>query len=309
MTLRLDQAYERETRMTIAISGSSGLIGSALVHALSAEGCVIKHLVRREARAENEITWNPTRGEIDAPRMNGVDAVVNLSGEKLDQRWTDDVKQRIRDSRVQGTMLLARTVASLSPKPRVMVSGSAIGIYGNRGDELLDESSTLGDGFLASVCRDWEAATKSAEDAGVRVVHSRTGIVLAKHGGALTRMATPFKFGVGGRLGSGQQWMSWIALSDVVGAIRLALTNDALRGPMNVVAPNPVRNEEMTGALSRELHRPAFFPVPRVALKVVLGEMADEAVLASQRVVPGALQSAEYAFVLPALEQALASIL
>ena len=190
-----------------------------------------------------------------------------------------------------------------------MVSGSAIGIYGDRGDEVLDESSTLGDGFLASVCRDWEGATKLAEDAGVRVVHSRTGIVLAKEGGALPRLTTPFKFGVGGRLGSGQQWMSWIALADVVGAIRHALMNDTMRGPMNLVAPNPVRNDEMAEALSRELHRPALFPVPRLALKMLLGEMADEAVLASQRVAPKALESARYSFSLPTLERALASIL
>lgn len=295
--------------MTIAISGSSGLIGSALVHTLSGEGHVIKHLVRRDARNAMEISWNPTRDEIDAARLNGVGAVINLAGEKLDQRWTPDVKQRIRQSRVRGTALIARTVASLAEKPRVLVSGSAIGIYGDRGDELLDESSTLGEDFLASVCKEWEAATKPAEDAGVRVVHSRTGIVLAKDGGALARMTTPFKLGVGGRLGSGQQWMSWIALADVVGAIRHALMHETMRGPMNLVAPNPVRNEEMTEALSRELHRPALLPVPRLALKLLLGEMADEAVLASQRVVPRALESARYSFALPTLEQALASIL
>jgi uncharacterized protein (TIGR01777 family) len=300
---------EPAARMTIAISGSSGLIGSALVRALSADGHVLKHLVRRAARGDDEIAWNPMRGEIDAPRLNGVDAVINLAGEPLDQRWSDDVKQRIRDSRVQGTTLLSRAIASLSSRPRVMVSGSAIGIYGNRGDELLDESSTVGDDFLAIVCKEWEAATKVAEDAGVRVVHSRTGIVLAKEGGALSRMLTPFKFGVGGRLGSGAQWMSWIALADVVGAIRFALTSESMRGPMNLVAPNPVRNEEMTAALSRELHRPAFLPVPRFALKLILGEMADDAVLASQRVAPAALQSAAYTFALPTLEQALASIL
>jgi uncharacterized protein (TIGR01777 family) len=295
--------------MTVAISGSSGLIGSALVHALSGDGHVVKHLVRRAARDDSEIAWSPTRGEIDAERLGDVDAVVNLAGEKLDQRWTDDVKRRIRDSRVQGTQLLSRALASSSSKARVLVSGSAIGIYGDRGDELLDESSAPGDDFLATVCREWEAATKPAEDAGRRVVHARTGIVLAEQGGALPRMAMPFKLGVGGRLGSGRQWMSWIALADVVGAIRFALTNDAMRGPMNLVAPNPVRNEEMTEALSNELHRPALFPVPRFALKVVLGEMADEAVLASQRVAPTALQRAGYAFALPTLPQALASIL
>jgi uncharacterized protein (TIGR01777 family) len=309
MTTRLDQQGEREARMTIAISGSSGLIGSALVHALSTEGHVIKHLVRRAARGDSEIAWSPTRGEVDASRLEGVDAVINLAGEKLDQRWTHAVKREIRDSRVQGTALLARAIASLSPRPRVMVSGSAIGIYGDRGDELLDESSGLGSGFLAEVCKEWEAATRPAEDAGVRVVHSRTGIVLAKHGGALQRMVMPFRFGVGGRLGSGRQWMSWIALPDVVGAIRYALTHESIRGAMNVVAPDAVTNGRMTEALSHELHRPALFPVPRFALNVILGEMADKAVLASQRVAPKTLESAGYAFALPTLERALAAIL
>lgn len=295
--------------MKVAISGSSGLIGSALVHALSSEGHAVKHLVRRAARDETEIGWNPEHGEIDARGLAGIDAVVNLAGEKLDQRWTDDVKREIRDSRVKGTTLIARTIASLEPRPRVLVSGSAIGIYGDRGDEVLDEQSVPGDGFLAEVCREWEAATRPAEDAGIRVVHSRTGIVLAREGGALPRMATPFRFGVGGRLGSGKQWMSWVAIQDMIGALMYALTNDAMRGPMNVVAPNPVRNEGMTEALSRELHRPALLPVPRAALKIVLGEMAEEAVLASQRVVPSALQAAGYAFTLPLLEQALAAIL
>lgn len=300
---------EERNASVIAISGSSGLIGSALVHALSSDGHAIRHLVRRRARDESEISWDPQRGEIDAVRLNGVDAVINLAGEKLDQRWTDEVKQRIRESRVKSTDLIARTLASLSSKPRVLVSGSAIGIYGDRGDEVLDESSSLGDGFLASVCKDWEAATRPAEDAGIRVVHSRTGIVLAKDGGALPRLVMPFRFGVGGRLGSGQQWMSWIAIADVVGAIRHALTTDTMRGAMNLVAPNPVRNEEMTEALSHELHRPALLPVPRVAMKLMLGEMADAAVLASQRVEPKALRAAGYSFALPVLEQALAAIL
>ena len=306
MTTRLDQANER---MTIAISGSSGLIGSALVHALSAEGHVIKHLVRRAARDETEVSWDPQRGEIDASRLTSVDAVINLAGEKLDQRWNDDAKQRIRESRVKGTALISRAFAALTPKPRVMLSGSAIGIYGDRGDDVLTESSKLGDDFLASVCKEWEAATQPASDAGIRVVHSRTGIVLAKDGGALPKLVMPFRFGVGGRLGSGEQWMSWVALTDVVGSIRHALTHESLRGAMNLVAPNPVRNEEMTQALAHELHRPALLPVPRVAIKILLGEMADAAVLASQRVEPRALRDARYVFALPTLEQALAAIL
>jgi len=293
----------------IAISGSSGLIGSALVHALSREGHVIKHLVRRAARDETEVSWDPQRGEIDATRLTGVDAVINLAGEKLDQRWTDDVRQRIRESRVKGTALIARTIAALTPKPGVMLSGSAIGIYGDRGDDVLTESSTLGDDFLAAVCKEWEAATQPASDAGIRVVHSRTGIVFSKDRGALPKLVMPFRFGVGGRLGSGEQWMSWVALTDVVGAMQHALAHESMRGAMNLVAPNPVRNEEMTQALSHELHRPALLPVPRVAIKILLGEMADAAVLASQRVEPRALRDARYIFALPTLEQALAAIL
>jgi uncharacterized protein (TIGR01777 family) len=293
----------------IAISGSSGLIGSALVHALSREGHVVKHLVRRAARDETEVSWDPQRGEIDATRLTGVDAVINLAGEKLDQRWTDDAKQRIRESRVKGTALIARTIAALTPKPGVMLSGSAIGIYGDRGDDVLTESSTLGDDFLAAVCKEWEAATQPASDAGIRVVHSRTGIVFSKDRGALPKLVMPFRFGVGGRLGSGEQWMSWVALTDVVGAMQHALAHESMRGAMNLVAPNPVRNEEMTQALSHELHRPALLPVPRVAIKILLGEMADAAVLASQRVEPRALRDARYIFALPTLEQALAAIL
>lgn len=309
MTTRLDQKNEPDARLTVAISGSSGLVGSALVHALSANGHVIKHLVRRAVRDESEISWQPLAGEIEASRLNGVDAVINLAGEKIDQRWTDEAKGAIRESRVKGTALLARAVAHLPRKPRVLVSGSAVGIYGDREDEQLDESSTLGDDFLASVCKDWEAATAAAEQAGIRVVHSRTGIVLAKGGGALQRMATPFRLGVGGHLGSGRQWMSWIAIADVVGAIRHALINESIRGAVNLVSPNPVRNDEMTAALSKELHRPALFPVPRLALKLVLGEMAEGAVLASQRVVPSVLRRSGYEFALPTLEQALAAIL
>jgi uncharacterized protein (TIGR01777 family) len=293
----------------VAITGSSGLIGSALVHSLTTGGYVVRHLVRRPARDESEVAWDPQRGTIDTRGLAGVDAVVNLAGEKIDQRWNDDVKERIRSSRVKGTTLLAATLASLDPKPRVLVSGSAIGIYGDRGDDMLDESSATGDDFLASVCKEWEAATDAAGDAGIRVVHSRTGIVLAKESGALPRMTMPFRFGVGGKLGSGEQWMSWIAITDVVGAIMHALTDESMHGPMNLVAPNPVRNEEMTQALAHELHRPAMLPVPRVAMKVLLGEMGEAAVLASQRVSPRALITAGYQFALPTLEQALAAIL
>jgi uncharacterized protein (TIGR01777 family) len=278
---------------TIAISGSSGLIGSALSRALTADGHTVKPL---------------KRGRIDAAALAGADVVVNLAGEKIDQRWSSSVKREIRASRVNTTTLIAESIATLPQKPRVLLSGSAIGIYGDRGDETLDESSSLGDDFLASVCREWEAATKPASDAGVRVVHLRTGIVLAKEGGVLARLLTPFRAGVGGRLGSGNQWMSWIAIADHVRAMRF-LMDAAVSGPVNLVAPNPVTNAELTTALANELHRPAVFPVPKFAMKLVFGEMADVAVMASQRVLPRRLPQAGFNFTMPELGNALAQIL
>lgn len=309
MTTRQDEVHESEPRRTIAISGSSGLIGTALAAALARDGHVVKHLVRREARGMNEIVWHPEQGQIDAARLEGVDVVVNLSGEPLDQRWNSDVKRRIRESRVKATTLLATTVASMKRKPSAMLSGSAVGIYGNRGDELLDERSAAGNGFLAEVCREWEASTRAADDAGVRVVHLRTGLVLARQGGLLAKLLTPFKLGLGGKLGSGDQWMSWIALDDWVGALRFVLATDDVSGPVNMVAPNPSRNVEFTRAVANELHRPAAIPVPAFALKVAFGEMANEAALASQRAAPAALLRAGYDFTFPTLDQALASIL
>lgn len=300
----------RSDRATsIAITGSSGLVGSALSRALEAQGKRVLHVVRREARSDSEIAWNPVRGEIDARRLEGVDAIVNLAGENLAQRWSDDVKRRIRDSRVQSTTLLARTIANLDAQPRALLSGSAIGIYGDRGNLELDESSTLGSDFLSSVCKEWEAATVAASNASVRVVHLRTGIVLAKHGGALEKMMLPFKFAVGGKIGSGQQWLSWIALSDIVRALMFLLDQERVSGAVNLVAPNPVTNEEFTRTLGDVMHRPSFFAVPRTALKIVMGEMADDTVLASQRAKPARLASAGFAFELPGLEQALRAVL
>jgi uncharacterized protein (TIGR01777 family) len=277
----------------IAIAGSHGLIGSALLRALEADGHVVKRLARDERNPE---------------ALRGVDAVVNLAGAKIDQRWTPAAKQEIRASRVETTSRLARMIAALPDGPRVFLSGSAIGIYGSRGDELLDENSSLGDDFLASVCKEWDAAAAPAASAGARVVNLRTGIVLSKEGGALARMLTPFRMGVGGKLGSGKQWMSWIALADIVRAISFLISAD-VRGPVNLVAPSPARNEELTQALSNELHRPSMFSVPRFALKIAFGQMGDEAVLASQRVIPRRLLDAGFQFTLPTLEQALASVL
>ncbi|MEO6878628.1 MAG: TIGR01777 family oxidoreductase, partial [Gemmatimonadaceae bacterium] len=274
MTISVLQSHESWARMVIAISGSSGLIGSALVRALESHGHEIRPIVRRAPRTPLEISWNPEQGTIDAARLNGADAVIHLAGENIAQRWTHDVKRRIRDSRVHGTTLIAQTLASLDPMPRVLVSGSAIGIYGDRGDETLDESSAPGTGFLADVCREWETATAAAASAGIRVVTVRTGLVLSHSGGALAKLLPLFRLGLGGKLGTGQQWMSWIALADYVEAIGLFLRNDQLAGPFNLVAPNPVTNAEFTRVLGRVLGRPEFMSVPRFALQLAMGEMA-----------------------------------
>jgi uncharacterized protein (TIGR01777 family) len=277
----------------IAIAGSHGLIGSALLRVLEADGHVVTRLARHEQNPEV---------------LRGVDAVINLAGAKIDQRWTPSAKAEIRSSRVETTSRLAKMIAALPDGPRVFLSGSAIGIYGSRGDQLLDETSTLGDDFLASICKEWEAAASPASAAGVRVVNLRTGIVLSKNGGALARMLTPFRFGVGGKLGSGKQWMSWIALADIVAAISFLLSAD-VRGPVNLVAPSPATNEQLTHALSNELHRPSMFSVPKFALKIAFGQMGEEAVLASQRVLPRRLTEAGFQFRFPTIEQALASAL
>ncbi len=296
----------RTGTLTVVISGASGLIGSRLTRTLEASGCVIRRLVRRQAREPLEFSWDPAHGSIDPAALEGAHAVVNLAGENLAQRWTRDTMRRIRDSRVQGTSLLAGALASSAPpKPLVFLSGSAIGIYGNRGDEVLDESSAPGGGFLAEVCREWEAATTPASDAGVRTVHLRTGLVLASSGGALAKMLWPFRLGMGGAIGGGRQWMSWIALDDWVAAIALLLRSDQIAGAVNVVAPNPVTNAEFTRTLAQVLRRPAVFNVPRFALKLALGQMADETILASQRVRPARLMSARFEWAYPALESAL----
>jgi uncharacterized protein (TIGR01777 family) len=292
-------------RMTIAISGSTGLIGSAAVRGLEQRGHLIRRIVRHAARSDSEISWDPERKTIDTARLNGVDAVINLAGETLSQRWSEKVKLRIRESRVDGTTTLANAIASLETKPQALLSGSAMGIYGQRGDETLDESSPLGDDFLASVCKAWEAATEPAAAAGVRVVNLRTGLVISPNGGALERILPPFRLGAGGRLGSGRQWMSWIALGDYVSALAFLIDNASIAGPVNMVAPNPVTNEEFRRVLARVLRRPAIFHVPRAALTFALGEMAEATVLASQRVRPRRLLEAGFTFSSPTLEAAL----
>ena len=289
----------------ILISGASGLIGSALVRALRSENRDLKRLVRRPASRPDEVSWYPERGEIDPRAMDGVEAVVNLAGENLSQRWTTGARRRIRDSRIQSTTLLARAMAQANPRPRVLVSASAMGIYGTHRDDPVDESAALGDDFLATVCKEWESSARQASDAGVRVAFSRTGLVLARDGGVLARILLPFRLGIGGRLGSGRQWMSWIARTGVVGALRFMIDNESLAGPVNVVTPNPVTNAEFTDVLGRVLGRPTFTMVPAFALKLALGQMAEDTALASQRVVPRRLREAGFQFELPALEAAL----
>ncbi|HEX7242851.1 MAG TPA: TIGR01777 family oxidoreductase [Longimicrobiaceae bacterium] len=294
----------------VAVTGASGLIGSALVRALRAEGRRVVRLVRsRPQPGSGDVAWDPERGEIDAAGLEGVDAVVHLAGENVAQPWTAEAKRRIRESRERGTRLLARALAGLSDRPGVLVSASAIGFYGDRGDETLDESSGPGGGFLAEVCEGWEAAADPARDAGVRVVHPRIGVVLTPQGGALAKLLVPFRLGVGGKVGSGRQWMSWVALEDVVEALRFALREDALSGPANLTAPSPVTNEEFTRVLGRVLHRPTLFAVPGAALKLVMGQMAEEALLAGQRVLPRALLDAGFEFRHPELEGALRAAL
>lgn len=301
----MQHAREPSSRLVIAITGSSGLVGSALARSLVASGHTVRPIVRRSPASPNEIGWDPDRGSIDATRLEGAQIVINLAGENIAQRWTGDVKRRIRESRVHGTTLLAKTIISLATKPRALLSGSAIGIYGDRGDELLDETSAPGNDFLASVCKEWEAATMPAADAGIRVVTLRTGIVLAREGGALAKMLMPFRLGVGGRLGSGRQWMSWIALEDYVRATELLISTDTVAGPVNLVGPNPVTNADFARLLGYVLRRPAMMPVPRFVMKLALGNMIDDTVLASQRVRPRRLVDTRFEFNFPTAESAL----
>jgi uncharacterized protein (TIGR01777 family) len=296
--------------MDVLVTGSSGLIGTALVRGLRAAGHRPVRLVRGEATEPDAVTWDPVAGTIDRARLDGAEAAVNLAGAGIgDHRWTTEYKRIIRTSRLSSTQLLARTLASLEPRPRVLLSGSAIGIYGDRGDEPLTEQSELGTGFLADVARDWEAATGPASEAGIRVAHLRTGIVLSKEGGALKKMLPLFKLFVGGRFGSGEQWQSWIAIDDEVGAILHLLEHD-VAGPVNVTAPNPVTNADFAKTLGRVLDRPAAVPVPAFGPKLLLGgELADSLLFDGQRVLPTVLESSGYSFQHPELEGALRAVL
>ncbi|HEY8484685.1 MAG TPA: TIGR01777 family oxidoreductase [Longimicrobiales bacterium] len=298
--------------MKVAITGSTGLIGSALVEALGGAGHTITRVARRRGVAGEGgvVTWQPGRREIDAAGLEGHDAVIHLAGEPVVGWWTARKKARIRESRVRGTRLLSETLARLTRPPRVLVSASATGFYGNRSpEEPLDESSAPGAGFLAGVALEWERATAAAEAAGIRVVHARFGLVLSPKGGALAAMLPVFRLGLGGRLGSGRQVWSWITLEDVVAAVAHVLAAEQVAGPVNFVSPNPVTNAEFTRVLGRVLGRPAFFAVPAPAARLLLGEMADEMLLAGARVVPRKLLDSGYRFLHPELEAALRSIL
>lgn len=295
--------------MRIAVTGSSGLIGGALCAALNTAGHQVVRVVRHTPLA-GEIGWDPDAGTVDSSGFDGVDAVVHLAGAGIaDERWTDERKRQILESRTDGTDLLSRTLAGLDRRPAVLLSGSAIGYYGDRGDEVLTEESEPGDGFLSRVCQAWEAATAPAEDAGIRTCHLRTGIVQSADGGALAKTLLPFKLGIGGRLGSGQQWWSWISIDDQVRAIMHLLGAD-VSGAVNLTAPVPVRNIEFTKALGRELARPTVLPIPSIGPRLLLGkELAQILLYESQRVAPTVLEHSGYAFRHRTIDDCFASVL
>lgn len=295
----------------VAVTGAGGLIGSALSRRLTADGHRVSRLVRRAA-GPGEVSWDPVTGRLEPGQLDGMDAVIHLAGENVGARWTAARKHQIKSSRIQGTRLLSEAIARARRRPGVLVSASAIGIYGSRGDEVLTENSPAGDAaldFLAEVGREWEAAAEPARASGVRVIHPRFGLVLSPAGGALKKMLLPFRLGLGGRLGSGTQWMSWISIDDVVGAILHVLLTESFSGPVNLVAPEPVRNRDFTAILGRVLSRPTPFAVPAAALHLTLGEMATYTLLASARVLPKRLLAAGYRFEHPDLDTALRHLL
>jgi uncharacterized protein (TIGR01777 family) len=301
--------------MKILVTGSTGLVGTALVSALARDGHTVCRLVRPQSTVSMEtkdgfnVAWNPATGELGGAGV-GPDAVVNLAGAPIgDGRWTAERKGVLGSSRIASTRALVNALGKMNARPKVLVSASAIGIYGSRGDELLTEESKQGGDFLAGLTHEWEAEALKAEALGIRVVLARFGIILAREGGALAKIMLPFKFGAGGKLGSGKQWMSWVALGDVVGVLRSTIENASMRGGVNVVAPQPVRNEEFTKVLAKILNRPALFPAPAFALRLALGEMADALLLSSQRVLPQVLEKNGYRFLHTDLAAALRTIL
>lgn len=301
---------ETSSSRRILVSGASGLVGSTLIPALEARGHHVVKLVRSPAsHSSTEATWNPEVGEIDLSHAGRIDAAVHLAGEGVAQRWTPEVKRRVRDSRVEGTRLLSAALAKLPVPPKVLICASATGFYGNRGEEWLDERSAPGHGFLADTCQEWEAAADAARATGIRVVHLRIGIVLTPNGGALAKMLPSFRLGIGGRLGDGRAYWSWIELNDLIEVILHALATESLKGPVNAVTPNPITNSTLTKTLGHVLRRPAVLPVPRFALELLFGEMARETMLASCRVKPSRLLETGFQFRLAELEPALRHLL
>ncbi|WP_030970731.1 TIGR01777 family oxidoreductase [Streptomyces sp. NRRL S-1824] len=293
----------------IAVTGSTGLIGTALVRSLRVDGHEVVRLVRRPARAGDEVEWDPKRGYVDGAGLVGCDAVVHLAGAGVgDHRWTEAYKQEIRDSRVLGTEAIAQAVASLDVPPKVLLSGSAIGYYGDTGDRAVDESAPHGEGFLPSVCVEWEAAAAPAEEAGVRTVFARTGLVVGREGGAWGRLFPLFRAGLGGRLGNGHQYWSFIALHDHIAALRHILDTPSLSGPVNLTGPDPVTNGEVTAAMGRVLRRPTLFAVPAPALRITLGDFAED-VLGSQRVLPRRLLESKFSFAFPGIDASIRAAL
>jgi uncharacterized protein (TIGR01777 family) len=296
--------------MKMLITGTSGLVGAALIPVLNAAGHRVTRLVRSQPKSADEVQWDPLTGVRDLARLEGMDAVIHLAGENIAAgRWTAEQKARIRNSRVQGTQTLCQALTQLALPPKVLISASAMGYYGDRGAEVLHEESSPGRGFLPEICIAWEEATRPAEKSGIRVVLLRIGIVLSPTGGPLEKMLLPFKLGLGGVVGSGQQYMSWIALDDLIGVIVHAVTTEALRGPINCAAPNPVTNREFTKTLGNVLNRPTFFAVPAFVLRLVLGEMADDLLLSGARLEPKRLRETQYQFRYPQLEGALRAVL
>jgi uncharacterized protein len=298
--------------MKILLSGSSGLIGGELQSFLKTCGHEIFRLVRcKQEISSDAIFWDPEQGLIDRDSLNGFDAVIHLAGENIaDGRWNERKKRRILESRVKGTELLTKALCEIPQPPAAFISGSAIGYYGNRGEEICTEKTPSGTGFLAEVCRQWEAAAAPAAKKGIRTLYLRTGVVLSEHGGALGKMLLPFKLGLGGKIGHGQQYISWIAMDDLLAILLFALVNEDLQGPINAVSPNPIRNEEFTEVLGEVLNRPTWFTVPEPFLKLVLGkEMAEEFLLTSTRVLPEHLEEAGYSFLYPDLERTLRYLL
>ncbi len=296
--------------MRILVSGSHGLVGKALITTLAPDGHEIVRLVRDKPSGAAEIEWHPNEGRLDASALEGIDAVVHLAGESIASgRWTNEKKRAILDSRVKGTALLSNAIAQVSRPPSVFVSASAIGYYGNRGDEVLTEKSAPGNDFLANVCVEWENATRPAIEKGIRTVHTRFGIILDANEGALGKMLTPFQMGVGGRVGSGKQWVSWISIEDVVNGLISVIGDKTVSGPVNFVAPNAVTNAEFTKVLGHVLSKPTLFPVPAFGVRMAFGEMADALLLSSQRVEPRVLIEKGFAFRWPTLEPALRHLL